>query len=188
MSTKLAQLPARACQRSQLLDLAMALVAEEGVEALTVDRLARYARLSKLHVLGHFSSASDLCSAVVEHSCARFNRVVEEMAAEQPGRGAWLRAYVQASLWEFTRNDAAAVSLFAILPPGDPRNRPYVRFAARWHERAMADGIDPGSALLVKFGADAVWFERHYGTISDGDVLLVRNRLLRLIEEAAKAG
>lgn len=178
----------RASALAKLLDQAMTLVSEEGVAALSIEALGRATRVSRVQLRQQFASDDALLEAVLEHSCARFDRAIEETAQGLQGPGAWLRAYVMASLWEFTRTDAAAVGLFAILPPGDPRNVTYARFARRWRERAVGDGVETGTALAVKFAADAIWFERAYGTISDEDVALVRKRLLRLVEEETARG
>ncbi len=54
--------------RSQLLDAAEAVVAAEGVRALTLDAVAARSGISKGGLLYHFRSKEDLAAAMIERS------------------------------------------------------------------------------------------------------------------------
>jgi AcrR family transcriptional regulator len=78
--------------REAILERAVDLASEEGLEGLTIGRLAGELELSKSGLFGHFGSKQDLQLATVEAAAARFVReVVEPILDVEPG-AARLRA------------------------------------------------------------------------------------------------
>lgn len=72
--------------RSAVLDRATALGSLEGLETLSIGRLAQELRLSKGGVIGHFGSKEQLQVAAVEAAVLRFREEVwDRAAAERPG-------------------------------------------------------------------------------------------------------
>jgi len=67
--------PAAFDTRAVILDTTQRLIAAEGLQALTLDRVARDAGLSKGGLLYHFSSKEQLIEALV-------NRVISRLEAE----------------------------------------------------------------------------------------------------------
>jgi AcrR family transcriptional regulator len=74
----------RARQLRTLLDAARALVAEEGIEALSLAELARRVGLSRPSLYEYFRSKDDLVAAIVEAELPRWASLVEE-ALRGPG-------------------------------------------------------------------------------------------------------
>src|SRR3954447_11478313 len=80
--------------RESILERAVDLASTDGLEGLTIGRLASEMELSKSGLFGHFGSKEELQLATIEHAAGRFAAEVVEPAyreAEGPER---LRALV----------------------------------------------------------------------------------------------
>ncbi|TMQ91282.1 TetR family transcriptional regulator [Actinomadura soli] len=102
----------RARQLRTLLDAARALVAEEGIEALSLAALARRVGLSRPSLYEYFRSKDDLVAAVVEEELPRWASLVEQALAGPDDLGGKVAAYIRAQLEVMTDGrHAAAVAL-----------------------------------------------------------------------------
>ena len=80
--------------REAILDRAVDLASVEGLEGLTIGRLASELRMSKSGLFAHFGSKQELQLATIEAAGARFRRTVVEPALERPEGAERLRALV----------------------------------------------------------------------------------------------
>jgi AcrR family transcriptional regulator len=78
--------------REAILDRAVDLASTEGLEGLTIGRLASELELSKSGLFGHFGSKEELQLATIDAARRRFVREVVEPTLEQPEGAARLRA------------------------------------------------------------------------------------------------
>jgi AcrR family transcriptional regulator len=78
--------------RAAILDRAVDLASSEGLEALTIGRLAADIGMSKSGLFGHFGSKQELQLATVEAAADRFRQAVVEPAARAEPGAARLRA------------------------------------------------------------------------------------------------
>ncbi len=78
--------------RAAILERAVDLASIEGLEGLTIGRLARELRMSKSGLFGHFGSKEELQLATVAEASARFAREVVEPALAAPEGEPRLRA------------------------------------------------------------------------------------------------
>jgi AcrR family transcriptional regulator len=166
---------------SRKLDLFIAatrLVGAEGTEALTIDRLAKAAGVTKGGVQYHFATKDQLIMELLEFLLGSFD---EELEGKE-GRD-WLLTYVDLTLSPETEGDAAAAAILTALPPGDTRGGPYEYYAAKWRTKASASGLDPALANIVRLAADGLWLERAYGRISTEETKAVAQRLKLLVQQ-----
>jgi AcrR family transcriptional regulator len=165
---------------SRKLDLFIAatrLVGAEGIEALTIDGLAKAAGITKGGVQYHFQSKDQLIMELLEFLLGSFD---EELEGKEGAD--WLTAFVDLTLSPETEGDAAAAAILTALPPGDPRAAPYEFYASKW--RNKADALpDPALSQIIRLAADGLWLERTYGRISTGDLKAIVHRLKQLIGE-----
>ncbi len=138
-------------RRAEIVDAAEALYAELGWDAVTMDQVARRARLSRALVYVYFRDKGDLHFALVERSLESL-RVRFESARHGKGRGideveAMGRAYLA-----FARElphyfDACARFQAHASPEGElpPNERACVAAGARVHE-VMIDSLNRGVA------------------------------------------
>lgn len=102
----------RARQLRTLLDTARTLVAEEGIEALSLAALARRVGLSRPSLYEYFRSKDDLVAAILEEELPRWAALAEEALAGPAGLEGKVEAYVRVLLEVMTDGrHAAAVAL-----------------------------------------------------------------------------
>jgi AcrR family transcriptional regulator len=87
-----------AATRAAILDRAVDLASAEGLEGLTIGRLAAELEMSKSGLFAHFGSKQELQLATVAAAADRFRRVVIEPAAGAPDGAPRLRAMADAYL------------------------------------------------------------------------------------------
>jgi AcrR family transcriptional regulator len=83
-------------RRDAILERAVEVASEEGLEGLTIGRLSSELGLSKSGLFGHFGSKEELQLAAVDAASAVFVREVIEPAQAKPEGAARLRAYCDA--------------------------------------------------------------------------------------------
>ena len=88
----------RARQLRTLLDAARALVAEEGIEALSLAALARRVGLSRPSLYEYFRSKDDLVAAIVEDELPRWASLVEDALSGAADLRGKVAAYVRVQL------------------------------------------------------------------------------------------
>jgi AcrR family transcriptional regulator len=81
--------------RAAILDHAVDLASAEGLEGLTIGRLAAELRMSKSGLFAHFGSKQELQLATVEAAAARFRAAVVEPALSAPAGAPRLRALAE---------------------------------------------------------------------------------------------
>jgi len=81
--------------RASILDRAVDLASVEGLEGLTIGRLATELRMSKSGLFAHFGSKQELQLATVEAAAGRFRASVIEPALELPDGAPRLRAMAE---------------------------------------------------------------------------------------------
>jgi AcrR family transcriptional regulator len=82
-------------RRDAILERAVEVASEEGLEGLTIGRLSSELGLSKSGLFGHFGSKEDLQLAAVDAASAIFVREVIEPAVPEPEGARRLRAYCE---------------------------------------------------------------------------------------------
>lgn len=80
-------------RREAILERAVEVASEEGLEGLTIGRLSSELGLSKSGLFGHFGSKEDLQLAALDAASAIFVREVVEPAQAEPEGAERLRAY-----------------------------------------------------------------------------------------------
>ncbi|MBW8482498.1 TetR/AcrR family transcriptional regulator [Actinomadura parmotrematis] len=116
----------RARQLRTLLDAARTLVAEEGIEALSLAALARRVGLSRPSLYEYFRSKDDLVAAIVEEELPRWAALTARALAGPPDLVGKVESYVRAQLVIMTDGrHAAAVALaqHALAEPARERIR-----------------------------------------------------------------
>jgi AcrR family transcriptional regulator len=78
--------------KTEILDVAVDEARREGLEALTIGRLARELEMSKSGLFAHFQSKENLQKAVLQHAAELFYRQVMRPAFEKPRGEPRLRA------------------------------------------------------------------------------------------------
>lgn len=147
--------------RAHILQAASRVILAEGVDALTLEAVARAAGVSKGGLLYHFPSKEALIVGMVDQLCDAFDEALErEIAREEPAEapGRWLRAYLRVCF--ASQGEALEISpaLLAAVATNPDLLAPVRERFERWDSRARQDGIDPALATAIRLAADGLWF------------------------------
>jgi AcrR family transcriptional regulator len=112
-----------AATRAAILERAVDLASVEGLEGLTIGRLATELEMSKSGLFAHFGSKQELQLAVVEAAAQRFRRTVVEPAVTAPEGAPRLRAMAGAYL-DHLEGDAYSGGCFWGAASADYDDRP----------------------------------------------------------------
>ena len=114
---------ARTTKREAILDAALALFAEKGVDATTTREIAEQADTAEGNLYRHFEGKADLVRTLFETTARRFADVLEAEAGDENDPRARLDALIR-GIFTFGESHAAAFSfLLASHPSHIPKDR-----------------------------------------------------------------
>jgi AcrR family transcriptional regulator len=173
------------------LDAASHIVAEQGIDAFTLDAVAQAAGVSKGGLLHHFSSKEALILELIVYVLATFEADMEQaLDPGEPDRtpGRWTRAYIRLSFTtdERARNLGVAFTLMMRRNP-DLVASVSGSFTRIW-EALDQDGLDPVAAALIRSAADGVYYNEIVGNPRLPEPLRTQllRRLLDMTREEGK--
>jgi len=154
-------------QRKKILDHAVDIASVEGLEGLTIGRLALGLELSKSGLYGLFGSKEDLQLAVVQHAAARFVDAVIRPILSRPRGLNRLRAMIT-SWFDYAAADVFPGGCFFVAAAHEMDGRPgpvrdLVAQSLRWWfdaleaeaRSAVAQGELAGDARKIAFALHA---------------------------------
>jgi AcrR family transcriptional regulator len=164
-------------KRNSILDSAQALVIREGSSALTLDRIAGEAKVSKGGLLYHFATKENLVAALVSRSIEYLDKEIAICKKRfGDGPGANTQAFIAAMLegqWAAKAGlaphglDLFATSVAAFSTSPDliaPLRAAYTR----WQASVEADRADPTLTTIARLAADGLWFTEFLGLSTFG--------------------
>jgi len=149
--------------RARILAAAIATVAKDGPERLTLERVARATGLSKAGVLYYFEGKDALLLGVMEALVASWEEcVLASMEKDPVEAGRFTRSLIctEPPTDEYGR---AYRAMIAISNRSAALAEPQRKLYARFHRLLAEDGLDPVDAALVMAAADGLWFYRLLG-------------------------
>ncbi|HXV29842.1 MAG TPA: TetR/AcrR family transcriptional regulator [Sinorhizobium sp.] len=144
--------------RQQLLEVAARLSLEQGIAAVTLDRVSQAAGVSKGGLLHHFPNKLALLDGLFDELIARFDRAIEAaMADDDVAQGRFTRAYLSVCFALDQQAEGPDWQVLAIALLAEPHLKARWRdwVARRSAEFAATDGSP--NCLLARFAADGVW-------------------------------
>lgn len=172
--------------RPHLLDAAASRVLDGGLDELTLDHVAADAGVSKGGLLYHFPTKGALIEALIDEVLVGFEEAVERASAGRDEPGAWTRAYVDATFDAEVSRPALATALLASSDVGTDLATRCARTFEGWQRRLIADGIDAGTAAVIRYACDGWWTLSSLTGDAHDDADLLRTRLHALIDEAVR--
>ena len=171
--------------RQQLLDVAARLSFEEGIAAVTLDKVSQAAGVSKGGLLHHFPNKLALLDGLFDELIARFDRAIAAaMAEDEVEQGRFTRAYLTVCFALDAEEEGKGWQVLTIALLAEPHLKARWR---EWVERRSAEfTATDGSpdCLLARFAADGVWLadllESHAIDASTRAVLLQKLKALSL--------
>lgn len=153
--------------RAAILDSALALASQMGLEGLSIGALAEVAQMSKSGVFAHFGSREELQISVIREYHAKFEQEVFVPALREPRGLPRLRAMFDRWVRRVTvERDSGCIYISGAVEfddrPGPVRDA-LVEMVRAWHgamHRAIRIAIDEGQ-LASDTDADQMLFEMH---------------------------
>ena len=146
-------------RRGEIIEAALQVLAESGVEALTLDAVARKAGVSKGGLIHHFNTKEALVQGVVNSATQILHEQIESAyeASTDRSPGSFARVYIETTLRH--ADEGYLLPLFELVAR-DPGNAAALAEHNRWcHKRFESDGIDPVLAHVLASAADGLWLE-----------------------------
>ncbi len=150
-----AQIKKAADLKQSLLAAAAQIAAQQGIQALTLDAVAKQAGASKGALLHHFSSKADLLDALMTDLLDHFKADLERYAAADLNpRGRRVRAAIYASAYFEQDKNRLGVAIAAAMQFDPTLLNRWRELAAQWldEDLAEADPSRPASCAWSRMG------------------------------------
>lgn len=152
--------------RETLLYAATQVILEKGVEALTLDAVARQAGVSKGGLLYHFPNKNALVVGLGEQLIQDFEAALQAEFDQDdaPGTpGQWVRAYIRSTLRMSGQTLALVARLTSLIVEMPPELlKAAEAYEQRCRQRLDADGLDPTQAVIIQLAIDGLWFSEMF--------------------------
>jgi len=182
-----------------ILTAAERVVLRDGVARLTLEAVAREAKLSKGGLLYHFSTKEMLIQAMLSRLIQHCEREIEAYQQEDTKPGHWTRAYVRRAIGprlsypgeaDFPRSREVGAGIIVAATTDPQLLAPLRERFQAWQQAIEGDGIDVARATVVRLAVDGLWLAELLGIWSlDGPLRTqVLNELIRLAQETPQKG
>jgi len=169
----------------------------DGVLRLTVEAVAREAKLSKGGVLYHFATKESLIQAMLDRLIQYCEQEITQHQQNDAGPGGWTRAYVRKTLAPLTtypgeaafpKSKEVGAGLIVAAATNPKLLEPLRKRFRTWQRAIERDGISPTRATVVRLAVDGLWLADVLGIWSLSDKLRrqVLNELTRLTRETKR--
>lgn len=149
--------------RQALLDCAAHFAFEEGFAAISIQKVASMAGVSKGGLFHHFPSKQHLIDALHEHLMMQFEAEVNVSLESDKEYGAFTRAYISAMLNDFKKRPKPNVAILSMMMDADMCQKwtNWIEGRLREHKKT-----DDGSWLeMIRFAADGIWLSYISGAL-----------------------
>ncbi len=159
-----AQIKKAADLKQSLLAAAAQIAAQQGIQALTLDAVAKQAGASKGALLHHFSSKADLLDALMTDLLDHFKADLERYAAADLNpRGRRVRAAIYASAYFEQDKNRLGVAIAAAMQFDPTLLNRWRELAAQWLDEDLAEA-DPVKASILRLVTNGLWAPKHSGS------------------------
>jgi AcrR family transcriptional regulator len=146
-----------AVTRDRLLQATSHIIQTQGIERLTLDAVAKEAKVSKGGLLYHFATKEAPIAGVIQSLMDEFDADIErelELDRSPESPGSWLRAYVKAT-FNGKPLPTKLISSLVLVASCNPELLQLVqgKFDG-WQQKILANGLDPVRASLVRLATD----------------------------------
>ena len=179
--------------KDAMLNAAEEVVIRDGIGHLTLDAVAREAKLSKSGLLHYFPSKDALIDALVDRKLSNWRAGYEDaIAREEPGPGRIPRAFLNMCLSSAGTCTSAmrrsSIVLVAALVHDASRVEPLRKLRREIMARIADDGLPEGTGEAILLAVDGLWFNWIFGMteLTTEQLSAVHAALLALVEHGAE--
>jgi AcrR family transcriptional regulator len=145
-----------AMTKSNILDAASRLIMLHGVEAFTLDAVAREADISKGGLLYHFPTKDLLIQGMIERMIADVDAALAEELEKTPGD--YVSAYIRASFRTQSAQGKLSYALFAAIASNPALTEPLRLRFQRMQREISAAASSEELGTLIRLALDGLWF------------------------------
>ena len=162
-----------------------------GVRALTLDKVAKQAGVSKGGLIHHFPTREALLLAMQDHGFKlAYEQMEFQLQKEAPGPGRFLRAYLNCNLTFISQGMPSfflGIAELAIAEPDIFRTKR--DFMQQIQSQIEDDGIEPVLASIIAGASDNLWLQVLFGMIdaNDPQIQRVHDRLIEMTRQQKNA-
>jgi AcrR family transcriptional regulator len=164
------------------------------VARLTLEAVAREAKLSKGGLLYHFATKEALIQAMLDRLIQHCEHEIEAHQQGDIEPGHWTRAYVRRASEPrlsypgeagFPHSKELGAGLIVAATSNPRLLEPLRKRFQAWQQASESDGIDAARATIVRLAVDGLWLAELLGIWSPAGKLRaqVLNELIRLTKE-----
>lgn len=154
----------RVSKRQKLLEAAALIVHNQGIDALTLDAVAKQAEVSKGGLLYHFESKEALVKGLVQHMDNIYRENVEGSTKEDSEEtGKWTRAFVNTMYKQSLENKEISAGMLAAQGINPDLLKPLQETYDNWQEQIQQDGLDEVQATILRLAVDGLWLSEIFG-------------------------
>lgn len=162
--------------RSNLIQAALYVLEHEGARALTLDKVASRAQVSKGGLTHHFKSKQDLFLGVMDHTIQTLNARLEAAYQNEPDDGTpgrFTRAYLQVNLDCIRSGEAESMRSLLEMLVAEPSLVLLRRHEIlKLHENIQSDGLNPLHAFTLISASDGCWINVILGFFDAADPMI----------------
>lgn len=141
--------------RLLILEAANRVILDSGINALTLDSVAKQAGVSKGGLLYHFPNKESLIMGMVERFVAEFDMAIDREV--QKNGGDWLKAYIHASFENNPEREKVSCSLLAAFANNPDLLNPLREKFVEWQKKLEAHAISPEIGTIIRLTLDGLW-------------------------------
>ena len=159
---------------------------EHGVDALTLDAIAKAAGVSKGGLLYHFKSKEGLVEALVQYANDMYQRNVENALDTTLPQGQYLNALIEATRQHRTEQAPITSGLLAAHGTNKDYLAPLKQSYAEWQSTIVNEGVDPVDATMMRLAIDGLWLSEifEFSAIDETMREAVLNRLKEYTQQS----
>lgn len=173
----------RESKRNKILEAAALIVNNQGIDALTLDAVAKQANISKGGLLYHFASKEALVKGLVQHMDSIYRENVEfSTLSDSEETGKWTRALVNTMYKQSLENKEISAGMLAAQGINPELLKPLQETYSKWQDQIQQDGLDEVQATILRLAVDGLWLSEIFG-LGTLDKDLRKRVLEKLLEE-----
>lgn len=172
--------------RQKILRAAAQIINTKGVLALTIEAVAKEAKISKGGLFYHFASKEDLMKGMNDYIMQTFFEDLERIANHDPiHKGKWTRAYTNLTFNLLDNEFDMNLAFLSAIATNPDLVKSMARDLKVLQNHIENDQINPILSTVIRLAVDGMYFNQLYGLNLSEDIRSqVFNYLLSLTEEA----
>ncbi len=167
--------------KQKILENTEKLVAEYGVNGISLQAVADMSEVTKGGLLHHFANKQILVSAMLEFVLLKIDEYISEiLAKDSHDYGCFTRAYIEICTSEYSFGKNSIWSAFCMTLITD---KSYQHIWDEWLKGHLQKHLQTDSAIhlqILRSAADGIWYTENFNSSNQKHIVHLKNELIRL--------